>query len=231
MLFSVLILRYALLKSYERRATVHHNKKGRSPFHKSSALCPIKNMNIIIHPTLSCNTLNQISYDEAIAALKKNRYILQKCYPGKRVIFYGHYTRSIMTENGLVPLHIQRIAIIHDDGSMNTHALLPEQIIPYSRFILPVIFQLIKAFRLSELHRPLADQTIDQLASQYSMFQETIYRLKRRYTIIWEPVLDQIHHWHENSWLDISKKILNNCHKQLMQATKRSICAFFSIPT
>ena len=133
-----------------------------------------------------------------------------------------------MTENGLVPLHIQRIAIIHDDGSMNTHALLPEQIIPYSRFILPVIFQLIKAFRLSELHRPLADQTIDQLASQYSMFQETIYRLKRRYTIIWEPVLDQIHHWHENSWLDISKKILNNCHKQLMQATKRSICAIFS---
>lgn len=149
------------------------------------------------------NLFNQDNYDSFIDSIKRNRSTFFDALfgDGSNVIFYGSYTRSIVSDSGMrIFFRFQRVL---DKVTGLTHALIPSWIVPYS--LLPLPFQLLV---VSASHCDLPD-----LCSLFNLDPNTLLHIRNNFHSFWRSLFD----WLSLPLSALSHKAFQLTGKQFMQ--------------
>ncbi len=95
---------------------------------------------MITNTSCSDNLITQDSYDRMIDALPIHRLTCPCCHQSGSMIYYGSYSRHVKSSDGKLCLRIQRVRC----SCKRTHAILPQQLIPYSQLPLSDVFDIIE---------------------------------------------------------------------------------------
>ena len=101
------------------------------------------------------NTLNQKTYENLINTLQFHQL---QCTCGRSgcLTIHGYYTRFLKVEDSEIPLSICRVKCSHCG---KTHALLPSQLVPYSRVSLQDQVAILSAYENTGDYEQIMEET------------------------------------------------------------------------
>lgn len=142
--------------------------------------------------------IDQKSYHLFLSGIDLGSLVCPKC--GQRhLIGYGYYTRSFITASTTVQLDIQRVFCKH---CHSTHALLPTFLVPYSRFPVHVLSDII-------INDP------ERMMILYQISMKAVRRIRSMFHQVWSRLLPS--GWRSLSTTEITAFCCSRFERQFMQ--------------
>lgn len=150
------------------------------------------------------NPFNQDDYNSYIDFIKSIRFIFFDALfgSGSNVIFYGTYTRSIVTDSD-TSRSVIKFQRVLDKSTGTTHILIPAQLIPYSSIPLQFQTMIINA----------SDDDLPDLSVLFNLDPRTLLHIRSVFHAFWESLSD----WFSISLTSLPRKAFQLTGRQFMQ--------------
>lgn len=168
-----------------------------------------RNTIMILFSIKDFKSFNQKSYAYILSKINISTITCPNCKKVHTLVFFGYYSRSIITNSGIVILDIQRVYCKH---CHTTHALLPSSLVPYSQYPVYALKDII-----------LEDEQRMMILFQISL--QAVRRICSHYHVLWAQLLPNL--WHRISLHLLVHFCFSSLIRQFMQM--RSIKLFIWI--
>lgn len=122
--------------------------------------------------------IHQKDYEEIIRQTSFNKIKCPKCNHKGGFVYHAYYYRIVHTESGKIRLRITRIKCKSCGG---THALLTDDMVPYSKVLCNVQIKMISANSI---------QSCEGILCLYELDSHMYYQIKKRYFKKWVHKID-----------------------------------------
>ena len=165
---------------------------------------------MILYKSQFINNFNQKIYDQEMFASSFWNSSCPKCHETNTLSFYGRYSRSLYTDNGVITIRVQRCIC---SACNSTHAVLPSFIIPYSRISVDDACKIVSS----------DPSQLENIMVRLSIARAAILEIKRKFDIYWKNLV-----YNPCSFSDLSSFCIRSFNLQFLQIR---FLYLFLIPT